>query len=660
MKKAFIYGCIVSIFLAFSLKGQPNICQNLPAGYQKGGAFDISITNNNLTSLGNYLCLTEKADDARISVIDKSGLSNVRYMFGIDNSTNTLPSSTPLITYRDISGDNAGAFWIVQWGEDNGQKKLNCQKVQVDVSSRPQVTVSSCKDEEITLNIRTDEAITYYSIQWNDKQGNQKVDYKSGGVSLTHQYTDIPTSSIKIVAVYENASINKTCNSVEIPITPPSIFQIKTLETQDFGNQISAILNFKNPEHENLTLQYSEDKGITYKTAFTTNLGIAFVSNLPKKDVCFRLQYKQNASCNYNSEPVCSIYPKAVNNSYGQIDVSWNSIGKQTNYTVKRTGGTTLSETTDKTTYTDEKLDCNGNYNYQIIGVYQNKLATEVEVISSFVRSNANFTPMLQAKQGLVATLGSNMKPQLNILDATGSLKYYVYRSKGSNFQNFTKIAEITDSQYIDNVDASKDKYCYMIRHEDACQYVSPASQPFCTIFLEANQQDLNWNTPTEAPNYQIVYDVNRINSTDITTISNQTITNYSVTNPTTLIERYQIEANLILKINGEEYKIKSLSNVAEINFDTKIFLPQAFSPNGDGINDEYQVFGNLDKLQSFRMQIYNKWGNVVFESDDLKKGWDGQIANEKADLGIYTVRITYIDSFGNTHVKYGVVSLMR
>ncbi len=54
-----------------------------------------------------------------------------------------------------------------------------------------------------------------------------------------------------------------------------------------------------------------------------------------------------------------------------------------------------------------------------------------------------------------------------------------------------------------------------------------------------------------------------------------------------------------------------------------KYYIPNAFTPNGDGINDVFRVNG-LYKNINFRMYLYNRWGQLVYESDNIDKGWDG------------------------------------
>jgi gliding motility-associated-like protein len=62
---------------------------------------------------------------------------------------------------------------------------------------------------------------------------------------------------------------------------------------------------------------------------------------------------------------------------------------------------------------------------------------------------------------------------------------------------------------------------------------------------------------------------------------------------------------------------------------DNPFFIPEAFSPNGDGINDKFEIKG-LAKYKSVEIEIFNRWGNVVYQSKNYGEGqgkagfWDG------------------------------------
>ncbi len=70
--------------------------------------------------------------------------------------------------------------------------------------------------------------------------------------------------------------------------------------------------------------------------------------------------------------------------------------------------------------------------------------------------------------------------------------------------------------------------------------------------------------------------------------------------------------------------------------------IPNAFTPNGDGLNDEFKLISKSDNISAFKLHIYNRWGQMVFESNDIPNGWDGKIKGEDAPAGTYVYRIKY------------------
>jgi gliding motility-associated-like protein len=66
----------------------------------------------------------------------------------------------------------------------------------------------------------------------------------------------------------------------------------------------------------------------------------------------------------------------------------------------------------------------------------------------------------------------------------------------------------------------------------------------------------------------------------------------------------------------------------------TQWYIPNAFSPNDDGFNDLFSVFGT--DIQSLRLRIYDRWGELIFESAALDAAWDGVFRGKPADPGVY------------------------
>jgi len=70
------------------------------------------------------------------------------------------------------------------------------------------------------------------------------------------------------------------------------------------------------------------------------------------------------------------------------------------------------------------------------------------------------------------------------------------------------------------------------------------------------------------------------------------------------------------------------------------LYVPNAFSPNGDGINDKFVPLGTGIDWANFRLVVYNRRGNQVFDTRDPNRGWDGRINGEMAATGVYVWQI--------------------
>ena len=90
-----------------------------------------------------------------------------------------------------------------------------------------------------------------------------------------------------------------------------------------------------------------------------------------------------------------------------------------------------------------------------------------------------------------------------------------------------------------------------------------------------------------------------------------------------------------------------------------RVFVPTAFTPNGDYINDEFLAVAT--NITDYSMHIYNNWGHLLFESYDLYRGWDGRDRKgEDVNLGTYVYIIRYRDHKGNPHTERGFINLLR
>lgn len=89
------------------------------------------------------------------------------------------------------------------------------------------------------------------------------------------------------------------------------------------------------------------------------------------------------------------------------------------------------------------------------------------------------------------------------------------------------------------------------------------------------------------------------------------------------------------------------------------MYLPTAFTPNGDGLNDELVVITRCP-LSHFQLEVYNRWGQQIFASNDIRRGWDGTYQGELLPPGSYPFLIRYVPEGRNARVEKGVVHLLR
>ena len=95
---------------------------------------------------------------------------------------------------------------------------------------------------------------------------------------------------------------------------------------------------------------------------------------------------------------------------------------------------------------------------------------------------------------------------------------------------------------------------------------------------------------------------------------------------------------------------------------DGELYFPNAFSPNGDGTNDFFDIDGSF--VSEFELKIFNRWGEKVFESDDLRNSWDGFFNGQECPVDGYlwhcSYRTLYLKEFDKIQFKSGMTFLIR
>ncbi len=103
--------------------------------------------------------------------------------------------------------------------------------------------------------------------------------------------------------------------------------------------------------------------------------------------------------------------------------------------------------------------------------------------------------------------------------------------------------------------------------------------------------------------------------------------------------------------------QIFSVSNEVDIIPNMSIYIPNTFTPNGDGLNDTFGVAG--EAIQDFDMKIFNRWGQLIYETTNANERWDGTFLGQKVPSGTYVYKVSASSPSGKRQNKEGSVNVI-
>ncbi|MEA3496554.1 MAG: gliding motility-associated C-terminal domain-containing protein [Bacteroidota bacterium] len=401
----------------------------------------------------------------------------------------------------------------------------------------------------------------------------------------------------------------------------------------DFGDGTSGM--DKNPEHI-----YTKTGKYSIKLIYSNG----FCSDTIEKEQAVNIIDAPRPGFKMSQINYCSPYT---------LDIKDTSFGKVTTYFYDF-GDSAISNSSSPTHY----YPYSGNYKILQVLTGPTGCVTKDSAILH-LRKGFNGTEKINS---LTVNVLNNDSITVNWFKHPDAFSYEVFRK--SENEDYDSLLNQTDSFYYDKfVKAKESIYSYKIYAKDSCYRSSAASSYLKNILLTGESIGneyaiLKW-TPFElwykgVDKYIIEYkNLKNDFESFISLNDKEYIDNNYYSDELEFEKCYRIRA-----IEKEGNKQQSISNVLCIPYKAVIFIPTAFSPNGDGTNDNFFVKGvNIEK---FQMEIFNSWGQKIFESSNIDKGWDGIYKNKKCVQGNYYYFIK-IKTGQNEHKSYnGVVSLIR
>lgn len=323
----------------------------------------------------------------------------------------------------------------------------------------------------------------------------------------------------------------------------------------------------------------------------------------------------------------------------------------------------------DKFEYTDFAVNDyrNQNYCYYIYAV--NKCGKK-GANSYTVCTKDQFNSPINTTKVVTATVEDNKNVKLVWFDTKEDdfESYLIYRSPRtaaghSNYEFYGSTTETDDTIFIDKgVNVQNESFCYRIQVTDQCGHISKFSNIGCNIVLRGASEPylhrLNWNDyenwENGIDNYELIRWDDRKNPSQI----------------------YQ-GAPAVLNHNDEQldydwgaywYKVvayenggnfaESQSNEVRLIQRPLLHVPTAFTPTGDNLND---TWGQVDVfVKDYHMQVYNRWGQKVFESYDKNEQWNGSFARKGPADNVFIWIVRYTGWDNSIHHQKGTVTILN
>jgi gliding motility-associated-like protein len=535
--------------------------------------------------------------------------------------------------------------------------------IEIDVvpNTPPEFDVYLCGANRATVKV-TDQSYDQYVINYGDGSPDDVINRGPNAQAIHLFLTPPGLKTISVKGRNLNANDNCTPASEQITtiggnLTAPTINQLEVL------NKDSIQLDFTTQSNILYRLEIAVNSAAPFQLYRTIyNTASALITDLKPDDnfYCFRLTtFDPCNNATFNSNVVCSSnLDLTVQNNSNNLTWITSAAGVSDFRMNRTTSAGALSTTVTGTSYSDTNINCGTEYCYRLTTNYPNGSRS----ISIEKCGTAISTDIPETVQNITAVVNDpGVTLQWEPIPNFTPKEFSVFRSLNGAVQNL--LSKTADFQIADESYQTLNATCYIISYEDVCGNTSLLSAESCPMQLTGklnndNSITLNWRAYTGWRNGVNAYTVEKYS------MDGQLLETFSAATNTTLLDESQDDLvnqryRYVVKANSVEAGLpQALSNSIVIIKSANIFYPTAFTPNGDNLNDLFNVFGQY--IVNFEMSIFNRWGELVFNSTALEQGWDGTFRSNPMPEGTYTFVAEITDRAGRSFKKSGSVLLLR
>ncbi len=513
--------------------------------------------------------------------------------------------------------------------------------ITIEDKPAPAFEIFSCSGNSVALQI-LDTNYDQYEINYGD--GSPVVTVPVNSPQQTHTFPDASARTITVKGI--DAGWANNCSPAMKTFTP-----VSTLP----AGQITGLAVTSDQQ---ITLGLGTQADVLYRLFISTNGGAyslyeefsdtrssQIIDLLSTRDnyYCFRLDaIDPCGGASASSQEVCSIQLSGFNqNNINQID--WTTNNPTGNFSLYRDGVFLASAMNNERTAGDPDVNCGTTYCYYLQAAYGSALSTSAEIC---ILANNELPPIAVNNISTIPN-GNEVTLTWDYPVPPGSTIFNVYRT--GDTQVPALIGTTTDLTFTDTqaINPGFFTYCYEVIPEDACGNANPDNIEACVMTPDAaiSLQDevrISW-PPYEGYDMGVAYYFveKSYDGTNFFNVVQTSDTTYLETDD----DASQILYYRIRAIANDGSILNSYSYIVQLYKSNLLAYPEAFTPDGDGLNDELVIRARY--VQSYSIDIFNRWGELIFHSDDIDSPWNGFYNGERVPQGTYVIKIRLVDEAG-------------
>ncbi|MGB0521318.1 MAG: gliding motility-associated C-terminal domain-containing protein [Flammeovirgaceae bacterium] len=599
---------------------------------------------------------TSGCEPLSITLTNCSG-SPANYIFEYPSSSS--PTSDTTYTYTVTNPDSVCQHYSIfqEIGSNTGGGALDSvfsNIIRVCKPVAPSIEVLICENNQAF--VQTTDTV-YDAIRVN--MGDGTVLTLQPNETMIHQYAAAGDYTV-LAEGFFNASPD-ACGNVEIRITASADIPPATLSASKRTQAGDITLYYELPANVHYILEEQEGSGAFQQVAALSDGTNSLM--LSGKSLTAAYTYRIGAlnPCGGNTVYSAELpLLTASANAEGDANViRWESYEALdlVSYQIFRDDVLLTSPANTAIRYDDMNIFCGQSYHYQLV-VSLSGNRTDTLDLGNVVAIGTQ--QPITVESLLPSVVNGQLVVSWSLSEGEEIASLLLFRTWRNTTDTINVLSQT--GAWIDSAaDPTTDTICYQLSVKDACENES-SSTSFCNLILSGEKigfdNQLRWHPYVGFGNdYEFVLETLNDDGSVAETFPALAFNELEYLDPGPFadqqIKRYRLKA---VSLNNAAQVV--YSNVIEFVEALEIIVPDAFTPNDDGLNDEFEVHGKF--IQSIQLEVYNRWGVKIFRSESLDDRWDGTFENNQQPQGVYTYIIEGTDTFGNSFTKKGTVLLLR